>query len=589
MAEYERANGSSEVIHTLPTSDGPSQKSDILYVEPLKGEKRWFELDSVFDSASSQEHIYVQSGAQNAVINDIFKGFNCTILAYGQTGSGKTFTMGTAPLKSADLTDYCGVIPRACSDLFKQIREKCNDNAQVELSYLEVYNEEIRDLLSDTKTNSQLRIREHLNGEVYVRGLQSRTVSSSADVGTLMEEASKRRVTASTNMNDVSSRSHAMCFLRVKGVLEDSSKFKTTLSLVDLAGSERLKKTGAVGDIAQEGISINKGLFVLGQVVSALAEQRPKMKRKPPYRDSKLTRLLQDSLGGNSRTIMIACVSPADCNLEESVNTLRYAASARNITNVVTRNVVKAMSQEEAAKILRENELLKQEVKELQQAIEKMSTDFAVREESPSEEENEEMANEDDSISMHDLKELPEGEVTKKIAELEKEVKQLTHALHRAQDELRTTTQNTLELPALKVQVAQLMDELNESRQLVDETEHLRQDYEELKVEASTARKAADRLSHMVHDQLQLSQSKSMGSVDSDSSIGPDLLDETNVKKEFAKAKASEAWVGFIVHVYSLFKEDMRILGGTTTSLFIDMSLGVTLTLTHTFPLRSLQ
>jgi len=245
-----------------------------------------------------------------------------------------------------------------------------------------------------------------LDGQIYVRGLTERVVLSPLDIYKIMAEASSRRVVASTKMNATSSRSHAICVLRVKGVVvvagsdgnpaEDdgvSRKFEAKLTLVDLAGSERLKKTEAKGSRAKEGISINKGLFVLGQVVSALAErgrilkeieeqkQLPQGKkrrkklppRKPPYRDSKLTRLLQDSLGGNSRTIMIACCSPADFNVEETVNTLRYATQARNISNTATANLVETISQQEARKLKRENTLLKTQVAELEATIDKLT------------------------------------------------------------------------------------------------------------------------------------------------------------------------------------------------------------------------
>jgi hypothetical protein len=305
-------------------------------------DKRWFELDAVLDGNSTQAEVYWKTGAQQAVSQDLFQGYNCTILAYGQTGAGKTFTMGTAASNTAALTDNNnnnhknddnnnnsspeigemeGVIPRVCRDLFQGIQEYCDGNATVELSYLEIYNEEIRDLLADTTTTTtttatttsgakkppELRIRETLTGEVYVSGLSSRPVTSPADIGRNMAEAGKKRVVASTQMNSESSRSHALCILTVRGVLEDATKITSKLTLVDLAGSERMKKTGAQGSRRQEGININKGLFVLGQVVSALSEQRPKYQRKPPYRDSKLTRLLQDSLGGNSKTIMVRC------------------------------------------------------------------------------------------------------------------------------------------------------------------------------------------------------------------------------------------------------------------------------------------
>ena len=277
--------------------------------------------------------------------------------------------------KQTTIDENAGMIPRAVQDLFQQIEEKCDGNAVVELSYLEIYNEALHDLLAH-KNKKILRIHEHMNGEVYVSGLTARTVTSPQEVGALMEEAASRRIVASNAMNAASSRSHAICVLRVKGLIQNSNttgsgtdKFTSKLTLVDLAGSERLKKTGSQGCRRKEGININKSLLVLGQVVSALADRNKKHAWRPPYRDSKLTRLLQDSLGGNCRTIMLACVSPADCQMEESLNTLRYATSARNIKNTATRNILKNISPEEAASLLRENQLLKKQVEDLQHAL----------------------------------------------------------------------------------------------------------------------------------------------------------------------------------------------------------------------------
>jgi hypothetical protein len=288
------------------------------------------------------------------------------------------------------------------------------------------------------------------------------------------------------------------------------------------------------------------------------------MKRKPPYRDSKLTRLLQDSLGGNSRTIMIACVSPADFNLEESINTLRYATSARNIKNTATRNVAQSMSPEQASKLMRENELLKQEVRELQQTIERMTAEFELRDETPQESESLEPA---EAVSEPNTEELDGA--NKRISELEREVKHLHDALEMAKSELRaSTTASAIELPALKVKVALLEDELNESRIAEAEAENLRHDYEELKTEASAARTAAKRLSHIVQDLSHRSLSASDDDIynldeNSTSSFGSELLDDKALQAEFERANANEAWVSFIVQIYALFKEDMRILGGT--------------------------
>jgi hypothetical protein len=543
IAQYELENGSKQVVKCLPSfgglaADGPTTEPEVLEVQPPGLEKRWFELDAVFDGISTQQEVYVKSGAQQAVTHDIFKGFNCTILAYGQTGSGKTFTMGTAAGSTED-SDMDGVIPRACADLFRTIQQKCDGNAQVELSYMEIYKEEIRDLMTDNeKDHANLKVRETLNGEVYVSGLQSRPVITSQEIGDFMEEASKRRVTASTAMNAVSSRSHAICVLRIKGVLEDSTKFQAKLTLVDLAGSERIKKTGAEGNRRQEGININKGLFVLGQVVSALAEQRPKYKRKPPYRDSKLTRLLQDSLGGNSRTIMIACVSPADFNLEETVTTLRYATSARNIKNTATRNVIKSISPEEAAKLQRENQLLQAQVKELQETIQKMALDTT-----PS------VASTDCSYSDDEL-ERDDGDGdehehdSKSVRELEIEVKHLKTALGKSKGEIRQTMQEgAIELPELHMKVATLEEEVKAKIELEEENEALRQEVEEVKADAHSARLAASKLSKIM-DQLS------------------DLKGEEIDKKrmEYDHIKVEEAWVSFVFQMLETNKEQMRKL-----------------------------
>jgi len=455
LAKYEIRNGSKVVVTKLPGYQQYDEHNnavagpDTLQIEDENNPNdshsshRYYELDAVLDDTSTQNDVYEKSGARNAIAEDLFCGYNATILAYGQTGSGKTFTMGTAQSATATNTNTNtntsndrnrqneGVIPRACHDLFDTIRERCDGQAKVKCSYMEVYNEKIRDLLveRDTRTygtaarrKQKLRIRETLDGTIYVGGLTERVVKSPLDVYKIMEEANKRRVTASTKMNATSSRSHAICILRIKGVVvfadenkdssgddenensddnsEDNSDdgvsrtFEAKLTLVDLAGSERLEKTQATGKRAKEGISINKGLFVLGQVISALAERGRILKqieeqngtsttkrrkvlppRKPPYRDSKLTRLLQDSLGGNSRTIMIACVSPADFNVEDTVNTLRYATHARNISNTATANLIETIGQDEARKLKRENTLLKQQIADLEETIAKFTQD----------------------------------------------------------------------------------------------------------------------------------------------------------------------------------------------------------------------
>lgn len=357
-------------------------------------DSRNFEYDAVFVPGTTQSTVYGEA-VGDAIKSNIFKGFNVTILAYGQTGSGKTFTMGTSggqggtvenPESTPNEND--GIIPRAVFDLFqtRQTLKKGKERVKIEMSYLEIYNEEARDLFGPATSNTSLHIRDSKSDGVYVQNLTWRKVDSPNEVSQLMESAATKRATASTHMNAVSSRSHAICTLTVtiaplpidsNGDSEDQpgEEVRSKLTLVDLAGSERIKRTGAEGSRMKEGININKGLFVLGQVVSSLSElgQQQNSEYVPPnnmhipYRDSKLTRLLQDSLGGNSQTILVACVSPADSNVEESINTLRYAQRARNIKNSAVRNITQAaMSHSEAAALRRENQILKIKILELE-------------------------------------------------------------------------------------------------------------------------------------------------------------------------------------------------------------------------------
>jgi hypothetical protein len=473
--------------------------------------KRWFEMDAVLDSTCSQEQVYVQSGAQQAVCQDIFNGFHCTILAYGQTGSGKTYTMGTAI--GAD-----GVIPRACTDLFANIQNHCDGNAQVELSYLEIYNEEIRDLMTSTPTptatttkqKKKLKLRETLNGEVYVSGLTKVPVQNAEEIYAHMQQAASRRVTAATKMNAASSRSHALCVLTLQGVLEDGTKFTSKLTFVDLAGSEKLSKTGAQGMRRQEGININKGLFVLGQVIGALSAENKHYRRKPPYRDSKLTRLLQDSIGGNSQTIMIACISPAPTNVEETINTLRYATSARSIQNTATRNVVRSIAPEEAAKLERDNQLLQKQIQQLRETIDAMMAEASEGTSIPSMVES---SNDTASFAMCPTSSAStdydddDDEQAKRIAELEAQVEKLETRLHKATNNVRKSARaSAVELPALQMEMELMEEELLQADDLKEENESMHQQLVDLTAEAGSSRLAANKMYQLLEELKQEKQ-----------------------------------------------------------------------------------
>jgi kinesin family protein 3/17 len=268
----------------------------------------------------------------------VLEGYNATIFAYGQTGCGKSHTMqGTTTTRSLSLTDAnaantIGITPRSFDHIFEAIYVTNDVRYLVLVSYLEIYNEAIRDLLNCDGTNLALK---EIPGEgVTVQNLTTRTVHSVKECMDLLEMGTKNRIVGATQMNSESSRSHSIFTISLEQVSADNKEEATIkkgkLNLVDLAGSERQNKTGAVGERLKEATKINLSLSALGNVISALVDGKNK---HIPYRDSKLTRLLQDSLGGNTKTLMIACISPADYNYDETLSTLRYANRAKNISN----------------------------------------------------------------------------------------------------------------------------------------------------------------------------------------------------------------------------------------------------------------
>uniref|UniRef100_A0A8D0D2I4 plus-end-directed kinesin ATPase n=1 Tax=Sander lucioperca TaxID=283035 RepID=A0A8D0D2I4_SANLU len=280
--------------------------------------------------------------SQNLVYNDIgkemlahaFEGYNVCIFAYGQTGAGKSYTMMGKQEEGQE-----GIIPMLCEDLFEKINEESNKEElaySVEVSYMEIYCERVRDLLNP-KNKGNLRVREHPLLGPYVEDLSKLAVTSYTDIADLMDAGNKARTVAATNMNETSSRSHAVFTIVFTQKKHDSETDLSTekvskISLVDLAGSERADSTGAKGTRLKEGANINKSLTTLGKVISALAESKKKKKTDfIPYRDSVLTWLLRENLGGNSRTAMVAALSPADINYDETLSTLRYADRAKNI------------------------------------------------------------------------------------------------------------------------------------------------------------------------------------------------------------------------------------------------------------------
>ncbi|XP_041648181.1 kinesin-like protein KIF14 isoform X2 [Cheilinus undulatus] len=347
-------NGQETVVHHPDSKQSYSFSYDFSFCS----------VDECDPTFASQQTVY-ETLAKPLLLR-AFEGFNTCLFAYGQTGSGKSYTM-------MGFGEEEGVIPRFCEELFARLTSMENEQVKchVEMSYFEVYNEKIHDLLVTRDEPNQrrmpLRVREHPVHGPYVADLSANIVSSYSDIQGWLKLGNKQRATAATGMNDKSSRSHSVFTLVmtqtqtefVEGEEHDHS-ITSRINLVDLAGSERCRSAQTTGDRLREGASINKSLLTLGKVISALSEQALTRKKVfIPYRESVLTWLLKESLGGNSKTAMIATLSPAGCNVEESLSTLRYAQQARTIINVAKVN------EDTSAKLIRE---LKAEVEKLRAA-----------------------------------------------------------------------------------------------------------------------------------------------------------------------------------------------------------------------------
>jgi kinesin family protein 1 len=325
-----------QTIITPPSNAEGKGKTGKAVLEGTKTfafDKSYWSFSRDDDNYAEQNHLFVDLG--KPLLDNAFLGFNNCIFAYGQTGSGKSYSM-------MGYGEEAGIIPKICQNMFERIEAMKSDklsSCTVEVSYLEIYNEKVRDLLNPS-TKGNLKVREHPSTGPYVEDLAKLVVRSFPEIEHLMDEGNKARTVAATNMNETSSRSHAVFTLTLTQKQHDtttsmSGERVAKISLVDLAGSERAQSTGATGARLKEGAEINRSLSTLGRVIAALADRSTGKKKNAqvPYRDSILTWLLKDSLGGNSLTAMIAAISPADINFDETLSTLRYADSAKRIKN----------------------------------------------------------------------------------------------------------------------------------------------------------------------------------------------------------------------------------------------------------------
>mmetsp|Transcript_129923 Transcript_129923/g.289943 ORF Transcript_129923/g.289943 Transcript_129923/m.289943 type:complete len:453 (-) Transcript_129923:221-1579(-) len=354
--------GSQECLH----QEGPSS----LTLQRDGDKDCKFTFDSVLWSSVRQRDVFDRSA--RPLLHKVLEGYNGCLFAYGQTGSGKTFTM-----MGEGGADEKGLVPLLCAELFHVIAERRKQHIiTVSCSVLEIYNERVKDLLVEDG-GEDLQIREDLaqgGRGIFVEGICETSVQCCQDILALVSKSQARRSVGQTNMNDHSSRSHAVVTLRINSCdVEDEQKLTLTsckLHLVDLAGSERQKATGATGDRLREGAQINLSLSSLGNVINALTEPKvsgSKASRHIPYRDSKLTRLLQDSLGGNSYTSVICNVSPARINAEETLSSLRFAERAKKIENKATVN--RDPKNERLLQLMEENKSLRAKVNGLENYI----------------------------------------------------------------------------------------------------------------------------------------------------------------------------------------------------------------------------
>nr|AAI58133.1 Kif14 protein [Mus musculus] len=362
FSKREKTEKASQVVFTNGeeiTVEHPDMKQVYSFIYDVS----FWSFDECHPGYASQTTVYETLAAP--LLDRAFEGYNTCLFAYGQTGSGKSYTM-------MGLNEEPGIIPRFCEDLFAQIAKKQTSEVSyhLEMSFFEVYNEKIHDLLVCKGENGQrkqpLRAREHPVSGPYVEGLSMNVVSSYSDIQSWLELGNKQRATAATGMNDKSSRSHSVFTLvmtqtktEVVEGEEHDHRITSRINLVDLAGSERCSTAHSSGQRLKEGVSINKSLLTLGKVISALSEQANGKRVFIPYRESTLTWLLKESLGGNSKTAMIATVSPAASNIEETLSTLRYATQARLIVNIAKVN------EDMNAKLIRE---LKAEIEKLKAA-----------------------------------------------------------------------------------------------------------------------------------------------------------------------------------------------------------------------------
>ncbi|XP_017536330.1 kinesin heavy chain isoform X2 [Manis javanica] len=425
-------------------------------------------FDRVFPPNTTQEQVYHACAMQ--IVKDVLAGYNGTIFAYGQTSSGKTHTM-EGKLHDPQLM---GIIPRIARDIFNHIYSM-DENLEfhIKVSYFEIYLDKIRDLLDVTKTN--LSVHEDKNRVPFVKGCTERFVSSPEEILDVIDEGKSNRHVAVTNMNEHSSRSHSIFLINIKQEnMETEQKLSGKLYLVDLAGSEKVSKTGAEGAVLDEAKNINKSLSALGNVISALAEGT---KSYVPYRDSKMTRILQDSLGGNCRTTMFICCSPSSYNDAETKSTLMFGQRAKTIKNTASVNLELTAEQWK-----KKYEKEKEKTKTQKETIAKLEAELSRWRGGENVPETERLVGEDAALGAELCEETPVNDNSSIVVRIAPEERQ------KYEEEIRR----------LYKQLDDKDDEINQQSQLIEKLKHQMLDQEELLVSTRGDNEKVQReLSHL--------------------------------------------------------------------------------------------
>lgn len=438
LNEKEQAAGCQSIVSVDPVQGSITvTNTHSSHGEPPK----MFTFDTVFGADSNQMEVYNQ--AARPIIENVLEGYNGTIFAYGQTGTGKTYTMAG----DRSIPELKGIIPNSFAHIFGHIAKAGEDKKfLVRASYLEIYNEEVRDLLGKDQT-ARLEVKERPDIGVYVRGLSSCVVKTADELDRIMTLGNKNRAVGATNMNAHSSRSHAIFSITVecseRGADGRQHVHVGKLHLVDLAGSERQSKSGASGQRLKEASQINLSLSTLGNVISALVDGKS---THVPYRNSKLTRLLQDSLGGNAKTVMCTNIGPADYNYDETISALRYANRAKNIRNKARIN------EDPKDALLRQ---FQKEIEELRKQLEEG------KEESPADDSSEETSagedgNGDKKAKRKHTKAISEGKIKEIQAQILADKKLLSEKKDMAEEERNRLAQ---ELDGREQQLAKAREE----------------------------------------------------------------------------------------------------------------------------------